>query len=166
MPKKLTEILAQANTQAFCDLGIALLIRSERDGYASLAEPECRFYAVYRLDMDVNNGGFFGYFTNTAGNLAADALIGLEQMGACHIHSLLQRAASVFPGGVVPKSQGEREVFLDDSTPGDKWADLDKPNRFKAVFEPLDKEYYHSDDRVIALALTFARAHVGEFRVD
>lgn len=154
MPNKAAEILALDEVGAFCGLGMALLKKSERDGISSLSESERYFYSIYCLDMDVNNGGFYSYFTNPAGDLAADALAGLPRIGATHIHGLLQRASSVFPGGVVPKTQGGREIFLGPT------------DRFKGAFDPLDTEYYDSDERLIALVLAYAKEHVADFHVE
>ena len=154
MSTKLEEILAQEDGRAFGGIGLALLRKSERLGDSALSEPERHFYAIFGLDMDVNNGGFYSYFTNTTGKGAADALSGLPQIGASHVQSILQRACAVFPGGVVPKSQGDREIFLGPTS------------RFKSVFDPLDREYYESDERLIALALAYARAHSTEFRLE
>lgn len=154
MQNKAAEILALGQVEAVCGIGLALLRKSERDGIIALTVPEQHFYSIYRLDMDVNNGGFYSYFTNTAGDLAGVALAGLPRVGALHIHSLLQRAAAVFPGGVVPKSQGEREVFLGPT------------DRFKNTFAPLDTEYYDSDEPVIALVLAYAKKHIADFQVE
>jgi len=118
------------------------------------------------LHTNVNNGGFYGFFTNTSGDFTAAALAGLQALGAHHIHGVLTRACSVFPGSVVPPTQGEREVFLQDRSGGNPWADLDKPNGFQQLFEPLDKEFYSSPERLSALAVAYAREHIADFRVE
>jgi hypothetical protein len=167
MPSKSEDIITKSDEYgAYTGLGLPLTLRTLREGAASLSEPERHFLGVYQLHTNVNNGGFYGFFTNASGDFAVAALAGLEAVGAPHIHSLLARACSVFPSGVVPATQGEREVLLQDSSGGDKWADLDKPNRFQQFFEPLDREFYSSPERLCALAVAYARAHIADFRVD
>ena len=167
MPSKAEDIITKNDEYgAYTGLGLPLILRTLRESVATLSEPERCFLGVYQLHTNVNNGGFYGFFTNTSGDFAAAAFAGLQAVGASQIHGLLTRACSVFPGGAVPPTQGEREVFLQDSSGGDKWADLDKPNRFQQFFEPLDKEFYSSPERLSALAVAYAREHIADFRVE
>jgi len=165
MPSKAEEIIRNSDEiGAYTGLALPLIVRTVERGVGALTEAERQFVAVYQLHTNVNNGGFYGYFTNTSGDFATDALNGLERIGALHIYSLLAKARSVFPDGSVPRTQAERETFLQDR-PSDKWADLDKPNRFKRVLEPLDKEFYASPDRLSKLAVEFAREHIKDFNI-
>ena len=165
MPNKAEEIIDNNDEiGAYTALGLPLIERAVQQGYSTLSGPELLFISVYQLDMDVNNGGFYSYFCGPSADHAADALRGLEQIGARHIHSLLAQACSVFPGGDVPRTQGERETFLHDRS-DDRWADLDKPNRSKEVFERLDREFYASADQLIKLVVDFAREHIKDFNI-
>jgi hypothetical protein len=165
MPNKAEEIImTRDEVGAYTGLGLPLSLRAHEEGLGVLSRPECYFVAVYQLDMDVNNGGFYGYFTNTSGDLAAEALAGLEHLGSRHIHSLLAQACSIFPSGQVPRTQRERELFLQ-GTSGDRWADIDTPNQFRQFLQPLDREFYASTENLIRLSLDFVRRHIDEFHI-
>lgn len=167
MPSKAEDIITKYDEYgAYTGLGLPLILRTLREGISTLTEPERCFLGVYQLHTEVNNGGFYGFFTNTSGDFAAAALAGLEAMGAPKIHGLLTRACSVFPGGAVPRTQGERELLLRDSYGYDKWANLDKHNRFQLFFDQLDKEFYGSPERLSALAVAYAREHIAAFRIE
>ena len=167
MPNKAEDIIAN-NDEAggYTGLGLPLVIRASDQGYKTLSAAERYFVAVYQLDMGVNNGGFYGYFTGPSADNISDALAGLERMGADFTRGLLAQAASIFPNAQVPTSQGEREIFLQGDSSGDRWADLDEPNRFMPILEPLDRLFYESFEPLPTLALTFARRHISEFRID
>jgi hypothetical protein len=64
------------------------------------------------LFIETNNGGLHQFFFNDAGKLAPDALRGLEMVGAPATASILHRAMSVFPAGVIPADQAERREYL------------------------------------------------------
>src|ERR1041384_3130938 len=122
MPSKAEAIIIKSDEYgAYTGLGLPLTLRTLSEGVGTLREPERHFLGVYQLHTNLNDGGFYGFFTNTSGDFTAAALAGLQAMGAPHTHGLLIRACSVFPSGVVPATQGERELFLQDSSSGDKW---------------------------------------------
>ena len=153
MPSKAQEILANNDEYgAYTGLGLPLTLLALRRGNDSLSETERQFLGVYQLHTNVNNGGFYCYFTNSSGDLAAEALAGLERIGALHVRSLLSRACSIFPNGIVPKTQVEREVFLQDRS--SDWKDL---------LESLNDEFYASNDKLSNLAVTFASEHIDDF---
>jgi hypothetical protein len=166
MPSKAEDILANNDEiGAYTELGVALIVRASHQGYNALSQAERYYVSIYMLDMDVNNGGFYGYFTGPSADSAADAFAGLERIGAGYTRGLLAKAASIFPNAQIPKNQGDRERFLQDGST-DRWANLDQPNHFKQSLETLDRQFYQSSEPLGSLALSFARQNISEFRVD
>lgn len=145
---------------AYAKLGLPLTIRAVKRGKETLSAPERQFLAVYQLHTDVNNGGFYGYFGNSAGDLVNDALLGLRNMGADRILDILKKACAFFPSGKVPATQGEREALFRSS------AEDSARNRFQDAFETLDREFYGSADELPKIALGFVRSHVRDFHPD
>jgi hypothetical protein len=73
-------------------------------------------FVAWGLDADVNNGGFYQYFTNYTGDGAADAPILLRRIDESKTARLVERASSIFPGGVAPCSNVERCRLLESLT--------------------------------------------------
>lgn len=50
-------------------------------------------HSIYLLEMEINNGGFAQYFSNTGGQWADRTIAYLEEIGATHTAAMLKRAA-------------------------------------------------------------------------
>jgi hypothetical protein len=124
--------------------------RVERVGLDGLSEAERTFHLVDNLLLEVNNGGFLQYFTNSAGDSAREAVTCLERLGARHTASLLRRALAAFgPDG--PSRDWElRRAQVDVLAPSSR-----------QVLADLDDEFYERDDAA-ALELPFVMAHRAE----
>jgi hypothetical protein len=130
-----------------------LFARIESHGFESLTPSERSAFALRWLYVEVNNGGFDQFFYNDAGKLAGDALRGLESLGAQGMADILRRAMSIFPGGVVPADQNERQDFMCDSLTDDQ----------KELLEKLDAEFYKSSEPVSDLLTAYIEKHPEEF---
>jgi len=73
-----------------------------QDGWTEFSGPERLYYAISILDGEVYNGGMHQFFSNSSGELYAEALSGLQALGANNAARLLVEAATVLFGDVEP----------------------------------------------------------------
>ena len=130
-----------------------LFDRIQSHGFQSLTPSERAAFALRWLYVEVNNGGFDQFFFSDAGQLAGDALKGLEFLGARGTADILRRAMSIFPNGNVPIDQTERQKFLSDSLTDDQ----------KHMLEKCDDEFYKSTEPVSDLLTEYIEKHPEEF---
>lgn len=130
-----------------------LFDRIESHGFESLTPGERSAFALSWLYIEVNNGGLHQFFFNDAGKLAADALRGLEFLGAQGTAGILRRAMAVFPGGVVPADQGQRRELL---------CDLMTPEQ-EELLSDLTTQFFQSSEPVADLLTAYIEQHPQEF---
>ena len=130
-----------------------LFDRIESHGFESLTASERSAFALRWFYIEANNGGLHQFFFNDAGKLAADALRGLEFLGAQSTAGILRRAMSVFPGGVVPSDQEQRREFLNDSL---------TPEQEQSLSD-LTTEFFRSSEPVADLLTAYIEQHPQEF---
>jgi len=127
--------------------------RIESRGFESLTLSERASFGLTWLYMETNNGGLHQFFFNDAGKLAADALRGLDMVGAPATASILRRAMSVFPDSVVPAEQADRREFL---------CEVLTPEQEK-LLDDLTTEFYQSSEPVAELLDSYIERHREEF---
>jgi len=120
-----------------------------QDPPAEITDAERVFICIWQLEAEVNNGGFAQYYTNSSGDLAADAPEALEAAGAAHTASIVRTANAVFPGGP-PRDRDAREDAFD--------AIADD------AFEQLDDRFVAYEDDLSSLLYAYVQAHRGEIR--
>ena len=130
-----------------------LFERIQSHGFDSLTPSERSAFALRWLYVEVNNGGFDQFFFSDAGQLAGDALRGLEFLGAPSTAGILRRAMSIFPNGVVPADLLARREFLCDSLTDDQ----------KHLLDQCDHEFYKSSEPVSDLLGAYIEKHPEEF---
>src|SRR5215510_10324950 len=74
-------VMFEADSPAEVERALAFLTPGQRG-----------LWAVEQLQAEVNNGGFDQYFVNSAGDLAVEALEGLQLIGATKFENVLSRA--------------------------------------------------------------------------
>lgn len=118
-------------TPAVVDLGVLLNVIDRKQlasGVAGLTEPERVLFHVSSLFFEVDLGGFSGYFYNSAGDHAAEAVAALEAIGARRTADIVRAANGRFPSGSPPRDRGERHDGVVALTSGAQHAfrDLDR----------------------------------------
>jgi hypothetical protein len=108
---------------------------------------------IFRLQAEVLNGGFDQYFFNSGGDNAAEALAGLELIGASRTASIVRRAIGVFGEGGPSRDRQLRWKQMD------SWTESQK-----ATLDALDGEFYEFPDPLDDLIAKHCRAHPGDFR--
>jgi hypothetical protein len=99
----------------FKDYWIALVhrVHDTPDGFYRLPAQEQTYYSVCLLDREVYNGGMHQFFFNSSGDHYAEALRGLEELGAMRSHALLLAVCrEFFPGGEPPRDTAARRAIL------------------------------------------------------
>jgi hypothetical protein len=89
-----------------------LFQRIEEGGIEALTASERWMFALTWLGIETNSGGLHQFFFNDAGKFAADAVVGLDTIGASKSADVLRKAVALFPRGHVPVDQTERRQVL------------------------------------------------------
>jgi hypothetical protein len=124
-------------------------------GFESLTPSERASFGMTCLFLETNNGGLDQFFFNNAGELASDALRGLEMVGATVTASILRRAMVVFPDSIVPAETVQRRAFLCDAL---------SPEHAKLLSD-LTREFYKSTEPVADLFNAYVEQHPEEFPI-
>jgi Domain of unknown function (DUF4375) len=112
-------------------------------------------YVVTLCIREVCNGGFEQFFHNTSGMYAADVCKALRLIEAEEHSAAFEKALKVFPEGLVPLDQEERQSLLE-MIP--RW-------RRKAFFKPLEEEFFE-EERIWQCFDKYVDMHPREFFVD
>lgn len=81
-------------------------------GFATLSEPEKRFYAATHVFTEIYNGGIEQYFFNHSGNYYNHAIAALTEMGDVLTLNALEAAGRIlFPSGVPLEIRVRRDVI-------------------------------------------------------
>jgi hypothetical protein len=120
----------QQNQERPIDL---LYEKIEAGGLDSLTQSERWMFALTWLGLETNGGGLHQFFFNDAGKFAADALLGLETIGAAKTADVLRRAIALFPDGHVPTDQTKRRRVLNRLPEDIQW---------KVLGEDLTREFW------------------------
>jgi hypothetical protein len=127
--------------------------RIESHGFESLTLSQKASLGLTWLYLEANSGGLNQFFFNDAGQLTLDALRGLEMVGAPSTASILRRAMSIFPDGIVPIDQNLRQEFMCDSITEEQ----------EIFLRNLTTEFFQSDEPVAELLETYVEKHPEEF---
>lgn len=106
----------------------AALQRLDIAGFDGLSEPDRVLATLWRLEADVNNGGFDQYFFNSSGDQAFFAERALRLIGANRMADIVAKAVAVFGPSGVPRDRDARQVQLEPLRDGsaELWDDLDR----------------------------------------
>lgn len=147
------DVLEQENPAYAVDEATSKVVFDSGDGYTEHLErltAEARLiYLVCRFESEIHSEGFLGYFTNSPADYCDELLEHLTVLGAANSHRMLRTAMNTFPGGVVPKTQAEREAmdFLYDN------------EELGETLGALDEEFYAYEDNLLERMNNYVRAH-------
>ena len=96
----------------------------EAGGLAALTPSERWMFALTWLCIETNGGGLHQFFFNDPGKFAADAVVGLDTIGASRSADVLRRAVALFPREHVPADQTERRRVLNGLPEDVQWERL------------------------------------------
>ena len=140
----------QRQPDPFRDYRFALVdrVHDTTDGFYRLSPYEQTYYSVSILESEVYNGGMHQFFWNSSGDYYAEALRGLEELGAIRSHELLVAAClKLFPSGDPPRDTAARRAIL-----AEEWPDMNEiENDFSSDPDKLEdrlREYAVDHDLV------------------
>ncbi len=107
--------------------------------------------AVLWLDAEVNNGGFYQFFSNSTGIVWEDALNGFRLFGLNRLALILEDVLAQW-GSDVPFERSARNAHLDAHE--------------ELGFDANDSAYYDSDEDIDDAIVRYASAHPEEFVFD
>lgn len=96
--------------------------------------------------------------TNSAGVLAREALEGLQLLRLSKFASLMERAASFFPDGDVPRERDERQELLTADGVSERLEEADLDSKWYAS--------YAGEEEISTAVLAYVNAHPEEFFID
>jgi hypothetical protein len=120
--------------------------------YASQSPPQRVFSAIWGLESQVNNGGFWQYFESADGEAAADVEAFLRTIGATRMAAIVGDAVRLFPGGSPPGDLEARRQRLARASTAQR-----------ETWYVLDQRFYEYPDDLTELLYAFVQAHPGEF---
>ena len=96
-------------------------------------------FCILLLEMEVNNGGFHQFFSNSTGYFVPETIIALKQIGADSTAAILERAIMIaYPNGFpMDRNQHEEALRFDDAV-------LDE-------LDQVDSAFYRYEDNLTSL---------------
>jgi hypothetical protein len=151
-PGRIREILALDDAAAAPQLSNhVFFVRMREESLARLTDAERAFRLADEVLLEVNNGGFLQYFTNTACEHATEAVEALKLIGASRTAALLDEAWGVVGGDC---RAGDRDARVRSVSA--------LPEEAKKRLAGLDERFYQEDDGA-ALLMPFVRKRQQEF---
>lgn len=91
----------------------ALIARAREAGPEALGPEERALVAIAELDTEISLNGLSGFYFNSSGRYAVDAVEALDRIGAGVSADLIRMANAMFPGGAPPLGWEERRDALE-----------------------------------------------------
>ena len=117
-----------------------------------LSKEERIFYVVQQLEIEVNNGGFSQFFSNSSGDFANELYDAFMAVEAAKTAAICKRAMEVF-GKPMPSDRTKRAAFLDDC----------RSERVEAILSNCDDEFYKYEEDLLELNYGFILNNKGSF---
>ena len=106
---------------------------------------------------EIENGGIHQFFSNSSGDLAEEAKIGLQEIGAKNVLAVLNNASKVFPNGRVPTDRVRRNDILTER-------EDEEGDALWTRFDGFDREYYRlTREELYPRLLAWVKNHADEF---
>jgi hypothetical protein len=125
----------------------------EKRGPEALTVPQRLYNAVFRLDAEVNNGGFSQCFFNSSGDTWRDAIAGLEAMKSEDRLALMRQAVAMF---------GKEGPSEDRTLRQDQLAKIERTS--EGAFKALDHRYYGSKESIDVMGARYVLQQKEAFR--
>ena len=129
-----------------------VFIDDEGSGYRHLPPAGQTIWLVNLFVGEINNGGFYQFFSNSSGDHSAELPAALEALNAHSMLALFRRATRILrKDGVVPLDRNMRHDALDSMFP-------DEDDCY-AAFDELDREFYALPDADHPDLMRYATEH-------
>ena len=107
------------------------------DDLSGLSRPERIFYVVQMVEMEVNNGGFSQFFSNSSGDFSNEIVDAFTEIGADATAGICRKAIGVF-GREIPADQDERDEMLEEL----------ESDEIDEILEECDSAFYEYEDNL------------------
>jgi len=124
------------------------------DDYRKLPEESRMVVALDAFHLEMENGGFEQFFFTASGNLSGDVRDYLARIGALKTCKLLDRIATMFPGGEIPEDRAVRKKIMDT---------LDDELVEGELFERETSEYRDGEEHILELLIAYLKPRKQEF---
>jgi hypothetical protein len=121
----------------------------EAGGLEALTPSERWMYALTWLCIETNGGGLHQFFFNSAGQFAADAVLGLDTVSASKSANILRQAIALFPRGHVPTDLEDRRLVMDELPEDVEWDRLSE----------LTQEFWKANENLAQLVEVYVASH-------
>ena len=118
--------------------------------FSAQPEPQKVFSAIWKLESDVNNGGFDQYFLNSESDVIAHAPIALRAIGVSSCAEIVEKAIQVI-APLAPTEIGRYESLDDAGDEGQERLDM------------LDAEFFAYPNDLTELLFEFASQRAETF---
>ena len=134
-------------------IAVSELVFSAIEGrrFEDLTEAERVIATVWRVEAEVNNGGFDQFFFNSSGDTVFYAEAALESIGAKKMAKIVARANAVFGADGPPRDRDLRQERL-----------LALSESVSSKLNALDNEFYKYPDAVSTLLHDYITANAPE----
>ncbi|MCH2235593.1 MAG: DMP19 family protein [Crocinitomicaceae bacterium] len=119
---------------------------------SKLTESEKTVLFIENLEIEVNNGGFHQFYSNSSGDYSLETYEALLTIGADSMAKIMNDANSILPNKTIPSNRTERINILEEHEDQlwDKW-------------EECDSKFYEYPDDLIELLYTFISKNKADF---
>ncbi len=109
-------------------------------GFASLSEQDKRFYCVYKVELEVKNGGLFQFLANTGPEALVVTPAALRAIGAIRTAAVIESAYVQVFKGAFPRTEAEHDRRL---------AVIAEEDLRSLI--PLDEAFYQAGEHLCSL---------------
>jgi hypothetical protein len=114
--------------------------------------PQKVFSAIWALEREVNNGGFWQYFVNSSAESAYFVIEALTTIDALAAADICRRAIDIaFPNGLPPTEENIRASAEE------------RQDELRQKLDLLEQEFYQYPDNLTDLLYVFVAKHPDEF---
>jgi hypothetical protein len=130
------------------DLSVSEHTDFGRVDFADQPEEQKVFSAIWRLESEINNGGFLQYFENDGGETAGFAVTALRRIGANRCAAIVERALNALGEGSLPLDGQGWELLI--AGISDEQGE---------ILDRLDAEFFKYPDDLTELLFQFVSKH-------
>lgn len=133
-------------------LSQSVFSRFSKSGFDKLTRAEQRFFCLWSLQGEVENGGFDQYLFNSSGDYTGETISALEDIQLNEVADIVRRASLLLGDRGAEKDRLKRQKQLD------ALSDTDS-----ATLRSLDKKFYEKSELIEEAMYKLAVEHEGEF---
>ncbi|MBR5373160.1 MAG: DMP19 family protein [Paludibacteraceae bacterium] len=128
--------------------------------FSKLNDYEKVFLVMYKLEMEVNNGGFDQFFDNTDGHYNDILVSSAEAIKAYDIAKICRKALAIYAKNVDAESVIEKRAYHDSM----EYMQIYKYDPIFPDLNKCDDAFYASENSITGLSVQYAKENKEQFR--